>query len=118
MASGPEEAVEILIMRRTKSISNTGSTPTRLIAQRTCVACRQIRAKRELVRLVRTPGGDIEIDNTGKKPGRGAYICPTRGCWEEALKGKRLEHALRSNLTHDNREQLIKDGKDLIKGVD
>jgi predicted RNA-binding protein YlxR (DUF448 family) len=104
-------------MRRKKNITSTRSISTRPIAQRTCVACQQIRTKREMVRLVRTPGGDIEIDNTGKKPGRGAYICPNQECWEKALQGKRLGHALRSNLTHDNREQLIKDGRDLIKGV-
>jgi predicted RNA-binding protein YlxR (DUF448 family) len=105
-------------MRRRKNISSRGAASTRLIAQRTCVGCRQIRHKRELVRLVRTRGGDIEIDNTGKKPGRGAYICPTWECWEKALQGKRLGHVLRSNLTQDNREQLIKDGRELIKGVD
>jgi predicted RNA-binding protein YlxR (DUF448 family) len=82
------------------------------------VACRQIRPKRELVRLVRTPGGDIEIDTAGKKEGRGAYLCPDWTCWEKALKGRQLEHNLRCNLTKDNHERLIKHGKDLFKGVD
>lgn len=82
------------------------------------MACRQIRAKRELVRLVRTPGGDIEIDITGKKDGRGAYLCPARECWERALKGNQLEHTLRSSLTAEKREQLIKEGRDLLGGVD
>jgi predicted RNA-binding protein YlxR (DUF448 family) len=82
------------------------------------VACRQIKAKRELIRLVRNPEGNIEIDSRGEKAGRGAYLCPARECWEIALKGNQLEHALRSNLTQDNREQLIKHGKDLLKGVD
>jgi len=81
------------------------------------VACRKIRAKQELVRLVRTPEGNIEIDITGKKAGRGAYLCPARECWETALKGNQLEHTLRSNLTQEEREQLIKRGKDLLKGV-
>lgn len=79
------------------------------------MACRRIKAKRELVRLVRTRGGDIEIDVTGKKEGRGAYICPDRECWEKALKGKQLEHILRCNITQDNREQLVRSGKDLLK---
>ena len=82
------------------------------------MSCRQIKAKRELVRLVRTAEGNIEIDITGKKEGRGAYLCPTRECWEAALKGNRLEHALRSRLTPQNREQLIESSQDLIKGVD
>lgn len=87
----------------------------RPVPQRTCVACRRIKAKKELVRLVRTRGGDIEIDVAGKKEGRGAYICPELECWEKALKGKQLEHTLRCNLTQDNREQLMRSGKDLLK---
>ena len=82
------------------------------------MSCRQIKSKRELVRLVRTPEGDIEIDITGKKEGRGAYLCPDWECWETALKGKQLEHTLRSSLSRGNREQLIIQGKDLLKGVD
>jgi predicted RNA-binding protein YlxR (DUF448 family) len=81
------------------------------------VACRQIKAKQELVRLVRTSDGNIEIDITGKKVGRGAYLCPKLECWEKALKGNQLENNLRSSLTRDNREQLIKLGKDLLSGV-
>ncbi len=108
----------ILILRRMRSISSTRSVATKPIAQRTCVACRQIKAKRGLVRLVRTPEGNIEIDSTGRRAGRGAYLCPARECWEAALKGNKLEHSLRISLTRDNREQLIKQGKDLLKGAD
>ncbi|MFC1902095.1 YlxR family protein, partial [Chloroflexota bacterium] len=61
--------------------------------------------------------GNIFVDSTGKKTGRGAYLCPSRECWETALKGNRLEHALRSSLTQDNRERLMEQGKDLLKGV-
>lgn len=61
---------------------------------RTCVACRQVRPKRELLRIVRTPQGRVELDGTGKKSGRGAYLCARRACWELALKKKRLEHEL------------------------
>jgi len=81
------------------------------------VACRKIKAKRELVRLVRTAEGNIEIDSRGKIAGRGAYLCPDWECWETALKGNQLEHSLRSSLTRDNREQLTKHGKELLKGV-
>jgi predicted RNA-binding protein YlxR (DUF448 family) len=87
------------------------------VPQRSCVACRRVKNKRELVRLVRTAGGNIEIDSTGKKEGRGAYICPDRACWEKALKGKQLEITLRNNITRENREKLLKNGEDLIKGV-
>ena len=100
-----------------KSITSTRSVSTKLIAQRTCVACRKIKAKRALVRVVRTPEGKIEIDSLGKMVGRGAYLCPDWECWERALKGNQLEHSLKSKLTQDNREQLIKRGKELLKGV-
>jgi len=79
------------------------------------VACRQVKSKRELVRLVHTTGGDIEIDTTGKKEGRGAYLCPTRECLEKALQGKQLEHVLKGHLTPDNRRRLIKSGQELLK---
>ena len=85
------------------------------IPQRTCVACRKVKAKRELIRLVRTYDESIEVDINGKKAGRGAYLCPTQECWESGLKGGRLEHSLRTALTQDNREQLIRLGKDLLK---
>jgi predicted RNA-binding protein YlxR (DUF448 family) len=100
-----------------KITSRTRSAANRPIAQRTCVACRQIKAKRELVRLVRTPEENIEIDISGKKKGRGAYLCPTPECWEAALKDNRLEHALRGSLTEDTRKQLAKYGQELLKGV-
>jgi predicted RNA-binding protein YlxR (DUF448 family) len=83
--------------------------------QRTCVACRQVKTKRELVRLVRTFQGAIEIDTTGKMDGRGAYLCPKRECLEKALAGKQLEHVLKSRLTADNRERLIISGQELLK---
>ena len=96
---------------------SSSRTAARPVPQRTCVACRQVKPKRELVRLVRTPEGNIEIDSAGKKEGRGAYLCPTRECWEKALKGKQLEHTLRGNLTRDNRERLAKSGRELLKEI-
>ena len=66
------------------------------IPQRTCIACRTARAKRELVRVVRTDVNHIQADATGKKAGRGAYLCRQRECWEEVLSSRgRLEHALK-----------------------
>ncbi len=86
------------------------------IPQRTCVACRRITGKRELVRLVRTADGGVEIDVGGKEAGRGAYLCPTWVCWETALKGGRLENTLRTSLTGDNRQRLISRGEELLLG--
>lgn len=81
------------------------------------MACRKVKAKQDLIRLVHTPNSNVEIDSRGKKVGRGAYLCRVLECWEAGLKGNRLEHALRSHLTEDNREQLIKQAKNLLKGA-
>lgn len=76
------------------------------IPMRTCVACRQTQPKRTLVRVVRTPEGQIVIDPTGKRAGRGAYLCRRRSCWELALKRGSLEHALKITLTEEERALL------------
>lgn len=81
--------------------------PVKHIPQRTCVACRKTGVKRELVRLVRLPEDEVDIDLTGKKSGRGAYLCPDRVCWENALKTGRLESALRTTLKSENKEKLV-----------
>ncbi|HHW44394.1 DUF448 domain-containing protein [Desulfofundulus thermobenzoicus] len=64
------------------------------IPQRMCVGCQQMKPKKELIRVVRTPEDKIEIDPTGKRSGRGAYICPQKECLQKAVKGRRLERAL------------------------
>ena len=74
------------------------------VPQRTCVGCRQVMAKRSLIRIVRTPEG-LCIDPTGKVAGRGAYLHDNRSCWEQALKGA-LAHALKTELTDRDREIL------------
>ena len=71
-----------------------GSRP-RHIPQRTCVACRQTGAKRQLVRVVRAPDGSVSIDPSGKKSGRGAYLCDAPECWLAALKRGVLPRALK-----------------------
>lgn len=98
---------------KTKRSINPGSV--KHIAQRTCVACRKIRAKQEMVRLVRNSDDSVEIDIGGRKVGRGAYLCRAQECWEIGLKGGRLEYSLKTKLTQDNRENLIRLGKDFIK---
>jgi predicted RNA-binding protein YlxR (DUF448 family) len=78
----------------------------RHVPQRTCVACRQVAGKRELVRIVRTPTGAVEVDPTGKKNGRGAYLHADPACWETALRRKALQHALKTELTEADRQAL------------
>lgn len=74
------------------------------IPQRTCVGCRSVLAKRQLVRVVRTADG-VSVDPTGKKPGRGAYLHDRRSCWESGLQGS-LAHALKVEITPADRELL------------
>jgi len=85
------------------------------IPQRTCVACRKVKTKRELIRLVRISNGTVEVDPSGKKAGRGAYLCQSPECWEDGLKRDRLEYNLRTALTQENRQQLIRYGKDFTR---
>ena len=80
--------------------------PQRHIPQRTCVACRTVRPKRELLRVVRTPEGHVTVDETGKRNGRGAYLCPRNACWEKALTTGLLNRALRTNLKADVKAKL------------
>ena len=91
-------------------MASTTKQPVRQkhVPERTCIACRQIRPKRELVRIVRTPGGKIEVDPTGKRAGRGAYLCRQQVCWQDGLVKKRLEHALKTQLTPEDREGLLR----------
>jgi len=84
------------------------------VPQRTCVACRKVKDKSDLIRLVRVPDGRVEIDVSGKKAGRGAYLCRARECWDTGLKTGRLEYTLRTNLDRSNREQLLGDGIELL----
>jgi hypothetical protein len=76
--------------------------PLRRAPVRTCVACQQAKAKRELIRVVHTPAGAVEIDLTGKKAGRGAYLCTTKSCWQLALKKHALERALKTTISSEN----------------
>ncbi|NLA04174.1 MAG: YlxR family protein [Firmicutes bacterium] len=75
----------------------------RKIPLRICVGCRTKKPKQELIRLVRTPQGEVLLDLRGKISGRGAYICRQKACFELALKGKRLE----KNLRHPLSEEII-----------
>ena len=73
---------------------------------RTCISCRETKSKRELLRVVRTPDGHVLIDATGKKSGRGAYLCARRSCWENAIKKHRLEQEFEVALSEEDRAGL------------
>jgi len=78
----------------------------RHIPQRTCIVTRQTGDKRGLIRLVRTPEGRIEVDPTGKKNGRGAYLTADRAIWERALKGNILGRALKIEIDPEDMATL------------
>ena len=88
-----------------KATARRGVRPRRL-PQRTCVGCGTVSAKRQFVRIVRSPEGAVRPDPSGKAPGRGAYLCLNRSCWEQALKRKRLERALKVSLSSEDAQAL------------
>ncbi len=76
------------------------------IPMRQCVGCREMREKRELIRVVKSPEGEISLDFKGKKPGRGAYLCPNPECLKRARKARALERALETALPGEVYEAL------------
>lgn len=84
-------------------------TRVKRVPQRTCVGCRQVEGKRGLVRVVRTPAGEVLVDPTGKKSGRGAYVHPEAACVRAALSGHRLERILKVNIPPEATDRLRAD---------
>lgn len=80
------------------------------IPMRMCVGCSQMKPKNELIRIVRSPDGEVSLDSTGKKSGRGAYICPDKNCLKKAVKSHRLDKtfgcAVPENLYEGLEDQL------------
>jgi len=75
--------------------------------QRTCVACRQRKEKVDLIHLVRGYDGNVVVDVSGKMPGRGAYLCHQKDCWEIGIRQNCLEYSLRTKVSSDNRQALV-----------
>jgi hypothetical protein len=94
----------------------TQTTTPKKAPQRTCVACRQVKDKRELTRIVRMSDGKVSIDPRGKLAGRGAYICSSPDCWQACLKSNRLDYVLKINIAPDERARLLAEGRSLIGG--
>lgn len=69
------------------------------IPMRQCLGCREMKPKGELIRVVRAPEGDISLDFRGKKPGRGAYLCPDPNCLARARKGRAIERAFSAQVS-------------------
>lgn len=80
---------------------------------RMCVGCREMRDKREMIRIVRTPEGRVVADPTGKMSGRGAYVCRKTECLKRAIKQKQLERQLNMTLSEEAAEALNEEMKRL-----
>jgi uncharacterized protein len=100
-------------MRRTarssearRSASGANTEGARRLPQRTCVACREIRAKRDLVRIVRAPSGELSVDLRGKAAGRGAYLDPDPQCLERGLSEGALGKALEITIDDATADRL------------
>lgn len=93
-----------------KSRSAAQPVTPKHVPERTCIACHEVKPKRELVRLVYSPGGVVEVDSSGRKPGRGAYLCQSPECWQKGVNKGKLEHALRGKIDAENRARLVKFG--------
>ena len=76
------------------------------IPMRQCLGCREMKAKKDLIRVVRSPEGEISLDFRGKKSGRGAYICPNPDCLKKAMKSKAIERAFSSAVPAEIYEKL------------
>ena len=85
------------------------------IPQRQCMGCRERKEKREMIRVVRSPEGTVNLDFRGKAPGRGAYICPDPACLKKAIRSKALERSLEVAIPEEiyaRLEKEMEEGKD------
>ena len=76
------------------------------IPMRQCLGCREMKPKKELIRVVRSPEGEISLDFKGKASGRGAYVCPDPGCLKKAIKARALERAFSAQIPPEIYERL------------
>ena len=79
------------------------------VPQRKCVGCAQIKDKKELIRIIKSTDGEISIDSSGRKNGRGAYICADPKCLEKAQKSKGLERSLKVAIPKEVYDELLKE---------
>lgn len=82
------------------------------IPMRRCLGCMESKPKKELIRVVRSSEGELSVDFTGKKNGRGAYICRDVGCFQKAVKAKRFEHAFSCQIPEEIVERLRQELED------
>ncbi|MBO5247324.1 MAG: YlxR family protein [Eubacterium sp.] len=88
-----------------------GTTTNRKIPMRQCVGCGQMNEKRLMYRVIKTPENELLLDKTGRKNGRGAYICPQEECLQKAVKSKGLERSLKMQIPSEVYESLTEEMK-------
>ena len=76
------------------------------VPMRKCTGCQEMKNKKELIRVVRNDEGEFSLDTTGKKPGRGAYICDSEECLKKAIKSKRLDRIFETKISDEIYENL------------
>ena len=81
--------------------------PVKHIPVRTCCGCGRKSGKREMVRIVRSPEGNVSVDTTGKAVGRGAYLCEDPSCWDSGINRNRLERTLNTTIDSEQRTALL-----------
>ena len=86
------------------------------IPQRQCMGCRERKAKRELIRVVRTPEGNVSLDFGGKMNGRGAYLCPNPECLQKAIRSKSLPRSLEVEIPQEVYDRLQKEMEGIANG--
>ncbi|MGI6018414.1 MAG: RNase P modulator RnpM [Marvinbryantia sp.] len=82
---------------------------TKKIPMRKCIGCQEMKNKKEMMRILHTPEDTIELDTTGRKNGRGAYLCFSKECFEKAVKSKGLERSLKMSIPAEVYESLKKE---------
>ena len=85
------------------------------IPLRKCVGCQEEKSKKDLIRVIKTPEEDVLLDTTGRKNGRGAYICPNRDCLVKAMKSKALERSLKTSIPDEILDSLKKEMDNFAK---
>jgi hypothetical protein len=82
---------------------------TKKVPQRQCIGCGEMKNKKEMIRILKTPEGEFTLDATGRKNGRGAYLCPSVECFRNAVKGKGLERSFKMAIPKEVYETLEKE---------
>ena len=83
------------------------------VPQRQCVGCGKMKNKKEMIRILKTPEGSFTLDTTGRKNGRGAYLCPCMECFRKAVKGRGLERSFKMAIPKEVYETLEKEMEQL-----